>query len=100
MIARSEHPVDSRDMGNAFMEPEYYLARCSGCDYEDKEAAEFHSQKIPSDRDIVCAALEATGAPDWIRLPADGGQNLTYGTKHGDVVHSWLACVGDFLKGQ
>ena len=46
-------------MANINIEPEYYLARCTGNDYEKTEAAEFHRQYQSSDRDIVLKGLLA-----------------------------------------
>tara|TARA_R110002020_G_scaffold310818_5_gene526500 strand:+ start:1199 stop:1438 length:240 start_codon:yes stop_codon:yes gene_type:complete len=66
-------------MANINIEPEYYLARCTGNDYEKTEAAEFHRQYQSSDRDIVLKGLLAADAPAELIELVESGADISRG---------------------
>ncbi len=73
-------------MAHINSDPEYYLARCTGDDYEKTEAAEFHRQNRPSDRDIVLKGLLAADAPAELIELAESGADMSWGDAHWVII--------------
>jgi hypothetical protein len=68
-----------RLMAHINTEPEYYLDRCTGNDYEKTEAAEFHRNYQESDRDIVLWGLRVANAPAEMIELVESGADISRG---------------------
>ncbi len=75
-----------RLMAHINNEPEYYLARCTGNDYEKTAAAEFHRYHLNADRDIVLWGLRVANAPAEMIELVESGADISGGDDYRAII--------------